>query len=260
MKNYKDKVVWIVGASSGIGEALAKRLSKEGAKLILSARREDQLKEVLNNLDNSGHEIQALDVTDSKKADKISKEIHKKHGTIDSIIFMAATYSRDEDERNDVNKIKQVIDINITGAYNIVQPCLKIMKGIQKNNSNNESEIVICASVAGYRGLPQGQPYCSTKAALINYAESLYIENMDNNIDIKIICPGFVKTRITDKNDFKMPMIITTDVAAKHLVKGLKSDVFEIDFPKKFTLMMSFLKILPNKPYFWLANKIVNKI
>lgn len=117
-------------------------------------------------------------------------------------------------------------------------------------------QIVLCASVAGYRGLPNAQPYCATKAALINYAESLKIELEPEHIDVKIICPGFVKTDLTDKNDFKMPMMISADEAASAISKGLTQKGFEIHFPKRFTLIMKTLRLIPNWLFFVFSRKM----
>ncbi len=253
MKDYNKKKVWIIGASSGIGAELAKKLSKEGAILALSARSEEGLKNIRQELWGDSI-IFPLDVSNTAKTLETLNSIHLELNGLDSIIFMAATYSADEKEREDIDIAKRIIDINFTGALNAVFPTLEIFK------KQGYGEIVICASVAGYRGLPGGQPYCATKAALINYTESLYIENKDKNIDVKLICPGFVKTRITDKNKFKMPMMISAEKAADHIVKGLKSNDFEIHFPKSFTLIMKFLRLLPNKLYFWIAGETAKKL
>ena len=122
--------------------------------------------------------------------------------------------------------------------------------------SQGHGQIVICASVAGYRGLPTGQPYCAAKAALLNLSESLKVELEPKNIDVKVICPGFVKTPLTDKNDFPMPMIIEAEDSAIAIKKGLCSRAFEIHFPKRFTYIMKLLHILPHWLYFVVARKM----
>ncbi len=243
MKNYQNKKVWIIGASTGIGAELAKCLAEEGADIILSARDEIKLEEVKNSLKAGNHKIFPLDVRNSEKVKEIAEKLIR-NDNLDSIIFMAAGYQPHQNAGySDINIAKNIIEVNFTGALNVVHA---VLPHFQKSQ-NQEKQIALCASVAGFRGLPSGQPYCATKAALINYAESLAIEN--KNVDIKIINPGFVKTRLTDKNDFTMPFIIDADDAAKRIVKGLKSCCFEIHFPKRFTYIMKFIRIIPTWIY-----------
>ncbi|MDX1950092.1 MAG: SDR family NAD(P)-dependent oxidoreductase [Rickettsiales bacterium] len=243
MKNLQNKKIWIIGASTGIGAELAHQLAEEGAILALSARDEIKLEHVKNSLKGSNHQIFPLDVRNFDRVKEISETLIKNNG-LDSVIFMAAGYQPHQNAGySDINIAKNIIEVNFIGALNIVHSVLPHFK----NSENQEKQIVLCASVAGFRGLPSGQPYCATKAALINYAESLAIEN--KNIDIKIINPGFVKTRLTDKNEFKMPFIISAEEAAKRIVKGLKSKCFEIHFPKRFTYIMKFIRIIPTCIY-----------
>ena len=249
MKDMKCKNIWIIGASVGIGSALAEELAKEGAMIALSARDIDKLAELKERLAGSGHLIYPLDVTDSEKVSQTAISIKADFGNIDSVIFMAATYQPHSNAGySDISTAKHIMDVNFNGAMNVTHAVLPILK------AQGNSQLVFCASVAGFRGLPSGQPYCASKAALINYAESLAIENPD--IDVKLINPGFVKTRLTDKNDFKMPFLITADKAAKAIVKGLKSSAYEIHFPKVFTCMMKIIRLLPSCIYIPFARKL----
>lgn len=254
IKNFKDKIVWVIGCSSGIGESLVKELANEGAIIALSARREDKLKQVKESLPGENHKIYPLDVTDVDKLKDAACQIKENYGKIDSTIFMAAGYSPNTGYEQDIEKVHQIVDINFNGPLNFTHVILPIYK------EQKHGQLAICASVAGYRGLPGGQPYCATKAALINFAESLYIENVENNIDIKAISPGFVKTDLTDKNDFEMPFIIEPEKAAKYIVKGLKRKSFEIHFPKRFTYIMKFLQILPNFIYLKIMGLVAKKM
>ena len=237
---FSNKKIWIIGASSGIGLALAEELEAEGANIVISARNADKLAQ-------TGFEYIALDVTNFESIKAPAEKI----GKLDSVIFMAGVYTPMKFSNMDINDANQIIDINFKGALNTVLAVLPILKA-QKNG-----QIVICASVAGYRGLPNSQPYGATKAALINFTESLRLELADDNIDVRVINPGFVKTPLTDKNSFEMPAIITPEKAAKEIVKGLKSKAFEIHFPKRFTLSLKLLRILPNVLYFKLAKCLV---
>ena len=250
MKNVKGKYIWILGASSGIGAALAKELADRGAILALSARREEKLEELAKTLAGENHIIAPLDVSDPASIKAAQDHILAQAPHIDSAIFMAAIYSPHDGEKKTLSFIHDILDVNLGGAFNLVD-CLQ-----EQFEKQGYGQLVLCASVAGYRGLPGGQPYCATKAALINLGESLRIELEPKNIDVKIICPGFVKTPLTHKNDFSMPMIIEADEAARAIAKGLISRSFEIHFPKKFTLIMKVLRILPNVVYVGIARKM----
>lgn len=250
MDTVKDKYIWILGASSGIGQALAEELDLQGAKLILSARREEKLTELKEKLSGSDHIVAPLDVSKVSDIQNAQNDILSKIGRIDSVIFMAAIYTPHDGTKRPLSFIRNALDVNVMGAFNLIDT-------IQPQfETQGHGQLVLCASVAGYRGLPLGQPYCATKAALINLSESLKVDLGLLNIDVKVISPGFVKTPLTDKNDFPMPMIIEAKDAAIAIRKGLCSNAFEIHFPKRFTFIMKFLRIIPNFLYFALAKKM----
>lgn len=248
MNSYTGKHIWIIGASSGIGNALAIELARQGAHLILSARRADKLS-ALNAELGGAHIVLPFDAGDGEAFVKAAATLPK----IDSVIFMAALYSRHSDKPKNIDFMHDMIRVNIGGAFNTVNAVRPIFE------KQGHGQIALCGSVAGYRGLPYGQPYCATKAAIISYAESLKIELEGKNIDVKIINPGFVRTPLTDKNEFQMPMMIEADEAAKSLAKGLLSKRFEITFPKKFTLIMKIINILPAFIFFSLSRVMRNK-
>ena len=248
MSYYKGKTIWIIGASSGIGKALAQQLAGQGAKLILSARNKEQLEELNKELGGL-HHVYQLDVTDPDMIKRTVGAVRASVSYVDSVIFMAAVYAPSDSECTDPAIIKQIVDVNLTGAIYCSYALLPMFK------EQGFGQLALCASVAGYVGLPAGQPYSATKAGLINFAESLRVET-DPKIDIKVINPGFVKTRMTDKNTFKMPMIITADKAAIHIMKGLRKSVFEIHFPKKFTYFMKLIGNVPYRLYFFIARRI----
>lgn len=246
-KTYNDKVIWIIGASSGIGRALSKELVSKGATICLSARRVKELEELKNCLSGTSHEIFPLDVCNLEAVIKTADTIYKNFGAIDSVIFLAAGYKPMRLEMLDVNSVREIIDVNILGAFYVLHAVIPILK------SQSYGQIALCGSVAGYIGLPLGQPYSATKAAIINLAETLHAE-LPNFIDVKIINPGFVKTDLTAKNNFQMPMIITSEKAAIYIADGLLKKNFEIHFPKKFTLLLKLIKLLPYR----LSTKIIS--
>ena len=225
---------WIIGSSSGIGKALAKKLDNKGYKLILSSRSEDKLNE-LNSLLNNDHEVLPFDLSDKDQCLSIARQIVESNPDSLNIIFMSAAYSPD-----DYSDYENIINVNIMGFMHILHITRNFMI-----NSTNKSKLVICSSLVAYKGLPYSQPYSMTKAALYNLASSLHIE-LKNKIDVKVITPGFVKTPLTDKNKFPMPFIISSNKAADIIERGIFSKKYEITFPLPMYLIMKGLQTLPN--------------
>ena len=244
-KSFKGKTVWIVGASSGIGEALAHRLHAEGARLVLTARSQEKLHQLKKHLGDR-HHVFPCDVSDLTYVKKVTKAVQAALPQLDSVLFMAALYQPMTLAKLDMTFTKALIDVNIGGALNLISCVLPVF------HRQKFGQIALCGSVAAYCGLPNGQPYSASKAAVANLAESLRIEEAKRGIDVKLISPGFVRTPLTEKNNFKMPMRVEPDVAAERLVKGLKSRRFEIHFPRRFTYSMKLLRALPYGAYFQL--------
>ncbi|WP_052741714.1 SDR family NAD(P)-dependent oxidoreductase [Kiloniella litopenaei] len=248
IKSFKGAHIWILGASSGIGLALARELSDAGAILALSSRRRPELNDI-NEALGGQHLVVPCDVSIPASLKEASDKIAQSFARLDSAIYMAGYYNPTRFEDIEVEELRKTIDINLTGAFVFSHHVLAIL---QKQSAG---QIALCASVAGFRGLPNGQPYSATKAAMINLAESLRAENKIPAIDIKVINPGFVRTPMTDKNPFKMPMIIEPEDAAKAIAVGLQTKAFEIHFPKKFTYFLKLLRILPSWVYFQIMKK-----
>jgi short-subunit dehydrogenase len=247
--SFANKNIWLIGASSGIGRALAVELGQRGARLALSARSEQAL-ETLGEQVGKGAIIEPLDVTDGAAFGAAARSVAQKLGSVDSVILMSGIYTPGSVIEHDAATVKNIIDVNVGGALNCIAAVLPLLR-VQK-----KSQLAFCGSVAGYRGLPHAQPYSLTKAALINLAESLCAEEKKNGIDVRLINPGFVKTPMTDKNKFSMPFMITPEEAAKRIADGLAGSSFEIHFPKRLTLLMKLLKILPDWLYFKIAGAL----
>ncbi len=247
-QTYQNKVVWIIGASSGIGEALARELASRGALLALSARNKAALENLRDSLNNESHKVFELDVCDAESVTQKANEIRDVFGKVDSVIFLAASYTPMKLDKLDLAITQQIVEVNLLGAFHVVNSVLPILK------NQSHGQIALCGSVAGYFGLPGGQPYSATKAGIINLAESLHAE-LPKSIDVKLINPGFVRTKLTDQNNFKMPMIIGADVAAKSIADGLLKKQFEVHFPKKFTYLLKLLCIFP----YWLMQTIIRR-
>ncbi|SMO94033.1 SDR family NAD(P)-dependent oxidoreductase [Paracoccus laeviglucosivorans] len=232
MTDFAGKRIWIIGASSGIGEALARAFAAEGARLILSARNEAALDELAEKC--GGARVIALDLGQSGAlADAISR---LDPDPLDAVICTAAMYEPTRVAAIDPAVAEQLVRVNVLGMIEVGRLCPKLLR--------NGGQLVLFGSVAGYVGLRGGQPYSATKAAVNNLAETLAVE-LSPAIDVRLVCPGFVRSRLTDKNDFKMPAIISADEAASHVLRGLKRRGFEIHFPRRFTLAMKLLRMLP---------------
>lgn len=248
MNQYTDETIWIVGASNGIGEALAKFYNELGVNLIISARNHQKLNTIRTTLKKC--QVIPLDIGDLQSIKNACIQLENQGIKPNRIIVMAAIYEPTKIENMPLEKMAQTIQINLIGTIQFVHQIIPLLKKQKK------SQIALCGSVAGYIGLPKGQPYSATKAGIINFAESLKAELNNTPIDVKLINPGFVKTQLTDKNKFDMPFIIDPEVAAKHIAKGLESRQFEIHFPKKFTLIMKIIRMLP----YTLALNIIKKL
>ena len=243
-----SKNAWIIGASSGIGRALALELAGCGYRLALSARRTAELQELQQGLPGQGHLVLPLDVTDRQATRDAARAVAAHWETLHSMIFMAGIYTPMALARLDPEETEAILRVNLHGAFHAVAEVLPLLL------QQGEGQIALCGSVAGYRGLPRAQPYGATKAALINLAETLRLEHGDQ-LDIRLINPGFVKSRMTDKNDFHMPARISAKEAARSIARGLERPGFEIHFPRRFTLWMKLLRLLPDALYFRIAGK-----
>ena len=243
------KTIWITGASSGIGKSLALKFANEGWQVAASARRED----LLNQLSESNQNISPfpLDVTSRENCEEIFEKIKNKFENIDTCFFSTGTWDPKKEKEIDIDQMKKVMEVNFFGTLN----CIKAVEMYFKEKKNGNISIV--SSIAGYRGLPNSTGYGASKAALNNLAESLYFDFGRYNVRVSLISPGFIKTPMTDKNQFKMPFLKTPEFAAEKIYNGLISgSSFEIDFPKELTLILKFLKILPDSVYFKLIRKL----
>ena len=245
------KTIWITGASSGIGEASARKFAKEGWKVIISARRVELLEKLSTDENIFSY---PLDVTDSVKAKEVFKKIIEDHGKVDLCIFSSGTYERKSEKELDVKNIRHVIEVNFLGVINCVSAVEKYYK--DKNNGH----IAIVSSPVGYRGLPKSSGYTPSKAALNNFTQGIYFDFKKFNVKVSLITPGFIKTALTDKNEFKMPFLKSTDYAAEEIYNGLvKKNSFEIIFPLPIKIIYKLIQILPNKLYNYLISKSVNR-
>lgn len=233
--------IWLVGASAGIGAALAAQLAAAGAMLTLSARSETALNALAQSI--GGARVLPLDVTDAKSI-TAAWQVLEASGLPDMVIYNAGAYEPLAATQFDLKKIEQMVDVNFHGALRVLSHVIPAFV------ARNAGHIVLVGSVAGYRGLPGAMGYGASKAALIHLAENLRADFAATNIRVTIINPGFVKTQLTAKNDFHMPCMVSPEFAAKAIMRGFARDDFEIHFPHRFTRVLKFLRLLPSGIYF----------
>ena len=245
------KIIWITGASTGIGKSTAIKFANEGWIVAASARRKNLLDD-LKNINENIHSF-PLDVTNLNDCNNISQEIINKLGGIDVCLFSTGMHDPDSEKQFNINTVRSIMEVNFFGTMNSINAIYDYFK----NKKNGH--ICIVSSVAGYRGLPAAGAYCSSKSALTSFSESLYFDLVRYNVKVSVVSPGFIKTPMTDKNSFYMPMLKTPEYAAEKIFNGLvKKNSFEIHFPKLFTFLMKFIKFLPYSVYFGIQ-KFANK-
>ena len=246
------KTIWITGGSTGIGKALAIKFANEGWNVAISARREN----LLNEISDKNENIYGfpLDVTDKSKCKEVFEEIKNKFQNIEICFFSTGTWNPKKEKDIDVEQIEDVFKVNFFGTLNSI----KAVEGYFRNKKSGI--ITIVSSIAGYRGLPNSTGYGPSKSALNNLAESLYFDFGRSNVRVCLVSPGFIKTPMTDKNEFRMPFIRSPQFAANKIFNGLtKSKSFEITFPKQLTIIFKFFRILPYRIYLFLVNKLVKR-
>lgn len=229
---YAGKTVWIIGASEGIGAALARAFAQEGARPILSARNEAALRTLASTCGDAL--VLPLDLSVAGSLAHAVSALAPR--SLDAVICTAALYDPGRVEDLDPENTARLVAVNLLGSFDVARLAPPLLR--------DGGQLVLFGSVAGYFGLPGGQPYSATKAAVNNLAETLRVE-LAPRVDVRLVCPGFVSTRLTAKNDFSMPAIITPDQTAKAVLRGLQRQSFEVHFPKRFTWAVKCLRALP---------------
>ncbi|WP_155044726.1 SDR family NAD(P)-dependent oxidoreductase [Paracoccus shanxieyensis] len=229
---FSGKTIWIIGASDGIGAALARGFAREGARLILSARNGAALAELAAECGDA--RVAVLDLAQPQSLADVVATIPP--GSLDAVICTAALYDPGRVADLDPEATAKLVAVNLLGSFEVARLTPPLLR--------DGGQLVLFGSVAGYFGLPSGQPYSATKAAVANLAETLRAE-LAPRVDVRLVSPGFVATRLTEKNRFKMPAIITPEQAAQAVIRGLQTRAFELHFPKRFTWGVKLLRALP---------------
>jgi len=245
---WKGRRVWVVGASSGIGRALAEALIARGARVAVSARNAEALTELAAQ--RPSHVLALpLDAGDADALRAALHELIEAWGGVDLAVLMQGTHAPMRAWEIDIEVARRLVRTNLDSvieSLGVIVPHLVAKGG---------GGLALCSSVAGYRGLPTSLIYGATKAALINLAETLWMDLSPRGIGIWLINPGFVKTPLTDRNEFHMPALISAEEAAGHILDGLARGRFEIHFPKRFTRWLRLMRLLPYGLYFRLVRR-----
>ena len=247
IRHWQGLRVWLVGASTGIGRALAEQLHSLGATVIVSARKAEALHDFVSQ--HPGSMALPLDVTD-RQAVQAAAQAALAHGPLDVVCYCAGHYHPMRATAIDLDDLLRHHDINTVGALHVLAAITPSMVACRQGH------ISLISSVAGYRGLPHSLAYGPTKAALINLAETLYLDLQPSGVGVSVINPGFVDTPLTTHNDFHMPALITPQQAAQAIVQSWAKGEFDIHFPKRFTRVMKLLRLLPYRLYFAAVRRI----
>ncbi|WP_419740208.1 SDR family NAD(P)-dependent oxidoreductase [Ruegeria sp.] len=234
MTGFEGKTYWIVGASEGLGRALAQGLSERGAHLVLSARNADRLAEICATLPNA--RAVPFDVTDLEAVRRVVAEV----GEVDGLVYNAGAYEPMRTGDWDTEAVLSMTDVNYTGALRVLG---ETVPGFV---SAGRGDITLIGSLSGYRGLPAAVGYAASKAALVSLAETMRFDLAGTGVTVRIVNPGFINTRLTEKNNFKMPMLMSAEDAAERVIKAMSRRRFRTDFPAPFSWVIRLLDYLPD--------------
>ena len=250
LQDWRGKRVWLVGASSGIGLACAQALQAAGAHLVISARDVGALSDWAKQSVSEGKrlELLPLDVTNGLQVTQVTQVVVA-NGPIDMLLYCAGHYRAQRATEFDLSDMLRHQEVNYNGMLRVLGEVLPVM--LQQGSGH----ISLVSSVAGWRGLPNGLAYGPTKAAMTHLAETLYMDLQDRNIGVSLISPGFVATPLTAQNNFQMPALLSPEQAAQAMLKGWADGEFDIHFPKRFTLWLKIMRVLPYRMYFALVRR-----
>ena len=250
-----SRLAWVTGAGHGIGRHVALELARRGWPVAITSRTASDLHRLADEIHANGGTaiVQAGDVTDADAMSRLVDTIESEHGPLDLAILNAGTYVRFGVEDFDIAAFEKQIDINVMGTVRCLGPVMKVMTG------RRAGRIGVVSSLTAYRGLPMASAYGASKAALTNMCEALHPELARFGVSISVIHPGFVRTPLTDRNDFPMPFLVEPDVAARCIVDGLERGRFEIAFPRRLAVLMKIGRLLPYGIYLRITRKILGK-
>ena len=236
--NLRGKTYWLIGASEGLGRSLAHELDGVGVKLVLSARSEDRLKSLSGDLSQEA-KVVPVDVTSAASVEEAITKV----GLPDGVVYLAGTYEPTKAQDWDAEAVEVISDVNFMGAVRLFG---RLMPKIVKRGTGH---LVVIGSLAGYRGLPGSIGYGASKAGLMHLAETMQADLWHTDIKVQLLNPGFIRTRLTDKNDFRMPFLLEPEEAGKIVCKLMEKPGFKYDFPYMFSLFFRLGRLLPQGLY-----------
>ena len=239
MRDWQGKTYWLIGASEGLGAALARQMSRAGVQLILSARSEDALTRLAVDLPGPAR-VLPLDVTDSDAVTRAAAEA----GEIDGMVYLAGAYWPFGAKGWNAEQAETMGEVNFLGSLRAVGA---ILPGMQ---ARGRGHVVLTGSLTAYGGLPGAAPYVATKAGIMALAESLRCDLRRTDIDVQLLNPGYIRTRLTAKNDFAMPGMMEPEDAARICFEHMNSDSFSRAFPTWFSFLFRAARFLPGWLYF----------
>lgn len=239
MRTWTGTRYWLVGAGEGLGEALARRLSAAGAEVIVSARTVERIEAVAAGLPGPARAV-AVDVADSASVRRAAAEV----GEIDGVVFLAGVYWPMTAQAWDPDKAEAMCDVNLTGCVRVIGAVLPAMV------ARGHGHVVITGSLAGFRGLPGSIGYSASKAGTLSLAESMRADLGGTGVEVQVANPGFIRTRLTDKNTFAMPYLMEPDEAAAHMFRHMSGHRFKVSFPTVFSWLFRLSQLMPDGLYF----------
>lgn len=231
---FNGKTYWVLGASHGLGWEISRQLTDAGAKLILSARSTDRLRELASSLRDA--KVVQVDVTDAASVARAAEAI----GTIDGVVYNVGAYDPMPTQDWDTDKTLHMIDVNLNGAVRVLGAV------VPKFIERARGDITLIGSLAGYRGLPKSVGYSTSKAGLMSLAETMRFDLRGTGVVVRIVNPGFIKTRLTDKNDFAMPQMMHPEEAARKVIRAMQKHRLRTDFPVPFAWLIRAINALPD--------------
>jgi len=239
MKVWQGKRYWLIGASEGLGLALARQISAAGAEVVLSARSEARLAQAVLQMPGKATAV-AVDVADSASVRQAAETV----GDVDGVVFLAGVYWPMKAQDWNADQVEAMCDVNFTGCARVVGAVLPAML------ARGHGHLVITGSLSGFRGLPGATGYAASKAGVMAMAESLYADLRGSGITVQLANPGFIRTRLTEKNDFSMPFLMEPEDGAREMFELMQTDRFKASFPTVFSWLFRLSQFLPDWAYY----------
>lgn len=247
--DWRDRRVWVIGASSGMGKSFAEALLKRGARVALSARNASALEALGRDARPEQALILPMDVNERYDIENAYAKLKDAWSGIDLVVLLAGIHLPVRAWELNADAAEQLFRTNVFGVMRTLE--LVIPDLVERGDGG----IAVVSSVAGYCGLPTSLVYGASKAALTNFTETLYLDLRPKGVSVFLVNPGFVQTPLTDRNEFEMPALIPAEEAAAHMLRGFENGEFEIHFPKRFTRFMKLLRLLPYRFFFPLVHR-----